>query len=53
LPRVSGWGIAPVGSILAPGTCPGACALVDLLAERFAGVPYWDRCLQDDQRPSP
>lgn len=22
---------------------------VDFLAERFAGVPYWDRCLQDEQ----
>ena len=26
LPRVPGWGLAPGGSIPAPGTCPGACA---------------------------
>ncbi len=28
-------------------------AFVDFLAERFAGVPYWDRCLEGDQRPAP
>jgi len=28
-------------------------AFVDFLAERFARVPYWDRCLKDDQRPPP
>jgi hypothetical protein len=28
-------------------------AFVDLLAERFAGVPCWDRCLEEDQRPPP
>jgi DNA-binding transcriptional LysR family regulator len=27
-------------------------ALVDFLAERFAGVPYWDRCV-DPARPGP
>jgi DNA-binding transcriptional LysR family regulator len=24
-------------------------SFVDFLAERFAGVPYWDRCLQKEQ----
>ena len=28
-------------------------AFVDFLAERFAGVPYWDRCLQEDNRRAP
>jgi hypothetical protein len=28
-------------------------AFVEFLAERFAGVPYWDRFLEDDQRPPP
>lgn len=28
-------------------------AFVDFLAERFAGVPCWDRCLEEDQRPPP
>jgi DNA-binding transcriptional LysR family regulator len=26
---------------------------VDFLAERFAGVPYWDRCLQEDKGRAP
>ena len=26
-------------------------AFVDFLAERFAGLPYWDRCLQDQGQP--
>jgi len=25
-------------------------AFVDFLAERFAGLPYWDRCLQNDKQ---
>jgi hypothetical protein len=28
-------------------------AFVDFLEVRFAGMPYWDRCLEDDQRPPP
>ena len=27
-------------------------AVVDFLAERFAGVPYWDRCLEAGKAPS-
>jgi DNA-binding transcriptional LysR family regulator len=26
-------------------------AFVDFLAERFAGVPYWDRCLEEERPP--
>jgi DNA-binding transcriptional LysR family regulator len=28
-------------------------AFVDFLAERFAGVPYWDRCLMEDNQMAP
>ena len=28
-------------------------AFVDFLAERFAGVPYWDRCLPEDNQTAP
>jgi hypothetical protein len=28
-------------------------AFVDSLEERFAGIPYGDRCLEGDQRPPP
>jgi hypothetical protein len=27
-------------------------AFVDFLVERFAGVPYWDRCLEEGKTPS-
>ena len=28
-------------------------AFVDFLAERFAGVPYWDRWMDDNRHPAP